>query len=481
MPTTNPSDVLAERFMETQRQLRGLWLKLWGGGFFVVFLGFGLAWLYIEPAPPSRIVIAAGPKDGAYYPFAVEYARFCAKHGVELEVRATAGSLDNYQLLAEDDEVHLAIVQGGTAPQSALVDQVYESIGSLYLEPVWIFYRQTDKSVTDRIHDLRPLSEMRVAIGQPGSGTQAIAKTMLRENGIEPAEDRWRPVGGSEAAAQLVAGDVDAAFFVMPQTSPLIRELISNPEIQLLSLQRQLAYSRRHPYLKSLTLSQGVFDLQQNLPDRNIHLVAPAALLIATQEFHDSLVPMLLRAAEVTHRRKGDPFWESRFPSTDLIEFPLNESARLYYEQGPPFLQKYLPFWIASSVDRGKVLLLPMIALLLPLFKVAPPIYRWRIRSRIYRWYKILRRIEKNLHAGDAAEMERDHATLRAMESELDDLDSVPLAYMEEFYNLRLHVEFVERRLMRTQELSAAAASAGEPAEPDSNVLARQALAERSD
>jgi hypothetical protein len=130
------------------------------------------------------------------------------------------------------------------------------------------------------------------------------------------------------------------------------------------------------------------------------------------------------------------------------VEFPLNESARIYFESGPPFLQKYLPFWVAAGIDRSKIFLLPIVALMIPLLKLAPPLYRWRIRSRIYRWYEILREIEGELrrHA-DLKALQKHSATLARMEQELDELDCVPLAYMEEFYNLRLHGEFVERRV----------------------------------
>ena len=158
----------------------------------------------------------------------------------------------------------------------------------------------------------------------------------------------------------------------------------------------------------------------------------------------------MFRAATETHRRDGSLLQRGRLPSTEFVEFPLNESARMYFDDGPPFLQKYLPFWIASAVDRGKILLLPALTLLLPLFRVAPPLYRWRIRSRIYRWYEILRGIESDLRSqADAGTLRKHATTVCTMEGELDDLSSVPLAYMQEFYNLRLHVEFVERRVKR--------------------------------
>jgi hypothetical protein len=188
---------------------------------------------------------------------------------------------------------------------------------------------------------------------------------------------------------------------------------------------------------------------------QDVRLIAPAANLVAAPGLHDSLVPLLLKVASAVHTKGNTLARAGQFPSTELVEFPLNESARIYFESGPPFLQKYLPFWVAAGIDRSKIFLLPILALLIPLCKMAPPLYRWRIRSRIYRWYEILREIEGELRKNAELKVLRKHATtLSSMEQELDDLDCVPLAYMEEFYNLRLHEEFVDRRV--TQALQAA-------------------------
>ena len=447
--TTEPRNLLAEQFQETGKQLRGLWVTLWGGGFAVVLLGFLIAWFFVEPAPPSTVVIAAGPVDGAYYEFAQQYGDYCSRHGVHLDVRVTAGSIENYQLLLNDPDVHLAIVQGGTAPPQVIDPPQLESIGSLYLEPVWIFYRGDDP-----VSEIGGLAGKRIAIGHRDSGTQAIARTMLTENGIDDSERTdLILMGGQLAAEQLREGAIDAAFFVVSQTAAVIKDLITAPGIRLLSLERHEAYSRRHQYLREVTLKQGVIDLEQNIPARDIHLVAPAANLVATSQLHDALVPLLLRAATLTHDAHHSLVSNEQFPSQEFVEFPLNESARLYFENGPPLLQKYLPFWVASAIDRGKVLLLPLVTLLIPLFKLAPPIYRWRIRSRIYRWYEVLRKIEGDLKSHETPEeLEHHLQTLEVMERELDDVDSVPLSYMEEFYNLRLHVEFVDRRVKRERD-----------------------------
>jgi hypothetical protein len=444
------SDLVTQRLLETRRQFRHLWFKVWSGGFLVVVAGFALTWFLLEPAPPRTIVIAAGSQEGAYYRFAEQYADLLAQYGITLEIEATAGSLDNYRLLASDPNVDLAMVQGGTALEVALplnvalpMNQV-EAIASLYFEPVWVFYRSDEP-----YHDLRRLRDAKIAIGEDGSGTQSVAKTLLEENGID-LSDRTRifPVGGKEAAHQLTDGQIDAAIFVISPTSPIVRKLLLDGQLRLMSLDRSEAYPQRHPFLCCVTLERGVIDLETDMPSHDVQLIAPVANLVAAPHLHDSLVPLLLKVASAVHAKGSTLVRAGQFPTTEFVEFPLNESARIYFESGPPFLQKYLPFWVAAGIDRSKIFLLPIVALMIPLLKLAPPLYRWRIRSRIYRWYEILREIEGELrrHA-DLKALQKHSATLARMEQELDELDCVPLAYMEEFYNLRLHGEFVERRV----------------------------------
>jgi TRAP-type uncharacterized transport system substrate-binding protein len=443
-----PGNLIAERFQETRRQLRKLWLKLWGAGFFVVFVGFIIAWIFVKPAPPRHVKIAAGPRDGAYFSFASQYAQRLRRHGITLEVVSTAGSIENCQLLNADQDVHLAIVQGGTIPAEMLADEKIESLGSLYLEPIWIFYRSDQPYA-----DLRKFSGRRLAIGLPNSGTQAAARLLLNDNGVIASEDTaFLETGGRQAMQQLLDGDVDGAFFVMSPKAALVQELMRCERLRLFCFHRHAAYARRHPFLSDVILRRGVVDMAADLPSEDVELVAPAANLVATPALHDALVPVLLKAATQVHA-SGDILVRSgRFPSSEFVEAPLNESARLYFESGPPFLQKFMPFWIASAIDRSVILLLPAITLLLPLFKIAPPLYRWRIRSRIYKWYEVLREIEADINRKASEEVLTKHLlTLNEMEQELDELDSVPLPYMEEFYNLRLHVEFVERRLERVQ------------------------------
>ncbi len=436
--------LVAEHFRQTRREVRKLFLKIWGGGFFIVILGFALACFFVQPAPPRKIVIATGPEDGAYYQFASMYADVMQAQGITLEVRPSAGSIQNYDWLTQDNDVELAIVQGGAAKSGVLNTDSLESLASLYFEPVWVFYRAENS-----LEDLRSLTKLRIAIGRQNSGTAAIARLLLAENGIEESPSTvLMQQGGSKAMQELENGNLDVAIFVLSPSSPIIGQLIRNDDIKLLDFDRHDAYTRRHPFLTSVILERGVIDLEQDYPRTDVNLIAPVANLVATKSLHDALIPLLLRAATDAQDQQSSLLQPGRFPSTEFVEFPVNTSAQLYFENGPPFLQKYLPFWIASAIDRGKILLLPAITLLLPLLRIAPPIYRWRIRSRIYRWYEILRGIESDMRSEvDKSALQKHAETLSEMETELDDIRTVPLSYMEEFYNLRLHVEFVERRI----------------------------------
>lgn len=435
-----------ERYWDTQRNLKRWWFWLWGSGVLLVFVVLTIAWFFVEPAPPNRIVIAAGPEDGAYWQFAQEYAEFFRQYNIELALQKTAGSPENYKQLIKDNDTHVAIVQGGSASGHIRNSHQLESIASLYLEPVWVFYRGEEQ-----ITEVRQLKGKTIAVGRKNSGTQTLARLLLKENGVKSGpRGGFIDIGGEDAKKQLLAGRIDSAIFVTSPVSQIIQDLILSKDVKLMSFERNQAYSQRFPFLSNVILQRGAVDLSKNRPEENVHLISPAANLVASPELHDSLVPLFIKAATLIHERDQRLNPSERFPSTDFVEFPLNESARRYFESGPPLLQKYLPFWLASFVDRGKVMLLPLITLIFPLFKIAPPLYRWRIRSRIYKWYELLQVIESELKPGTSRDVLIHHIdAVTDIERELDDLSSVPLAHMESFYNLRLHVELVRGRVKR--------------------------------
>lgn len=408
----------------------------------VTLIGFVITFFFIEPAPPSSLVIATGPKDGNYYKTGLAYAEFLKEKGITLEVRETAGSLENFKLLANDENVDLAIVQGGAAPSGMDPDSV-QSMASLYLEPMWVFHRPTLD-----LTNLGDFAKLRISIGDSGSGTQALARLLFEENGVSSSDGvtRFVNAGATESIDMLDRGEVDAIVLVLSPQAPIIQRLLLEQKYPLFNFARQDAYSKRFGFLESVTLARGVIDLNMDLPRTDLSLIAPYANLVATPSLHDALIPLLLDAATIEHFSGGLIVKAGEFPSLIGSEFETNEIARDYIDHGPSLFQRHLNFWVASLIDRAKIMLIPLVALLFPLIKLAPPIYRWRIRSRIYRWYAILKGMDRSLLDSDAQELKKFEAQLLEIESELAALD-VPLSYMQEFYNLHLHIDLVKRRL----------------------------------
>ena len=400
----------------------------------ILVMGALTPWL-IGPSPPKTVTIATGRADGAYYKFAQKYGDLLAEHDIKLVIQETQGSVENLRLLADDEgDVSLAFVQGGVELPDTR-DKL-ETLGSLYLEPALLFYRG------EKVERLTELAGKRISVGGEGSGARALAATLLRDNGL--SDEQFNELGGQSAADALIAGETDAALFVTAPSSPLVAQLLDTEGVHLMDFTRAAAYRARHPYLSVIELSEGLVSLEKNAPNKPHTALAPAANLVARRGLHSALVPLLLNAASEIHRQ-GDLLAEpDEFPSGKLADYPLSKSARQYYQSGPSFLYKYLPFHFAARVDQLKLLAIPLLTLLFPLVKLFPPIYRWRIRLRIYRWYVILREIDQKLKqtSSGEADFSEEIERLKKLELEVTEV-SVPLSYMEEFYNMRLHVAFV--------------------------------------
>lgn len=431
---------MAEDRSPARRVQRAELLKVWGPIVVIVVIGFAAAIASLEAPPPKQARLAAGPRAGAYYAFAVRYAEIMARQGFELEVLETAGSNDNLRRLLAG-EADLGLVQGGTAsevPAGAL-----ESLASLFFEPVWVAYRR-DLEVA-RLDDLEG---RRVAVGAPASGTRDLALRLLAASGVGAADSELLEISGSDAVRALAEGQVDAAFFVASTEASYVEPLLRDERLEILSFRRHRAYSRRFPYLSRVVLGEGVFDLEANLPPQDVSLLAAAASLVGRCDLHAGLLPLVLGTMREVHGPGGVFERAGDFPSRSYVELPLRTEARLYLEQGPSFLHRFLSFRVATAIDRLKILLLPLITLMIPLFRVAPPLYRWRIRSRIYRWYEDLRRVDEILHRAPLQDEIRRHMKeLMRLEREVSEEVSVPLSYMDEFYRLREHIELVLRKL----------------------------------
>lgn len=426
------------------RALREL-LKVCGLGIGLSAVIVFIAYQFVAPAPPKTLRIATASKQGAYHRLAEEYQKHFSKEKITLHLVETSGSVENLKLLAEK-KVEVAFVQGGIGSEGEYPE--FEGLVSLYYEPLWIFVKKGLQ-----VETLLQLKGKRVGIGPQGSGTRKIAEQLFKDNHLlAPESVEFLPLAGKEGAQALIDGEIDALFIVTRASSPLVSRLFLSAKVDLVSLQRAESYTRLHPYLSHIVLPEGVLDMAKNVPGRNIHFIAPAATLVANDNMHPALVDLMMQVVTKTSSDQSLFTTSKTFPSPENLDFPLNKEAERYFKSGPSFLQRFLPFWAASLVDRLKVMLFPLLALILPLMKILPPTYRWRIRSRIYRWYDELHEIDLNAKANPTRKVLAEAiVSLDHMKNDVRQVE-VPLSYAEELYNLRVHIDLLRNQLSQERD-----------------------------
>jgi TRAP-type uncharacterized transport system substrate-binding protein len=394
---------------------------------------------YLQPAPPRHIALASGLEDGLLHQYAQRYVEILARAGVTVEQRVTNGPGDNMRLLLDPHSgVDVAFMQGGVARFPEANDLVM--LASLYYVPMWIFY-----SGTDTLTQVNELRYRRIAVGVAGSGARAFAEPVLALNGLTGGNVTMLPMSNDAALRALRSGDVSAAIFVDGARNQAVWTALHDPNLKLLSFDRADAYHRLFPYITKLTLPAGVIDLAHNIPQKEVALIGTKVMLAARDGLHPALVDLLVDAAHEIHGGQG--FFEeaSEFPGMTQVDLRVSIDAAQHKRFGPSFLYRYLPFWVATMAERAIIILLPIAIVLVPLFNYLPQFLRWRVRSRIYRWY------------GELALLERDVATRTGTlpkEKWLADLDRIeravaqihtPAGFASEASTLREHIGLVRR------------------------------------
>jgi len=411
-----------------------------------------LAYWMLDPAPPKKVVLATGAPQGAYAEFGKRYAAALKTHGIAVELRETQGAAENLKLL-RDGTVEIAFVQGGAEPESRSADEAGErplvSLGSLFYEPVWLFYREDAARRILKAETLTALSQLpgwRLNIGAPGSGVPNLMARIIEANKIDRASLSLIQQPATPAVVGLLGGEIDALVFASAPESNMVQMLLATPGVKLFDFAQAEAYARRFSFMTPVTLPRGVVDLARDMPSADVHLVAPTATLVARESMHPALIQLFVQAARTIH---GEPGWfqhKGDFPAPHASEYPLAKEADRFYRNGPPLLQRYLPFWLANLVDRMWVVLLSIVAILIPLSRVVPPLYQFRIRSRIFRWYAQLRGVEEAIGRDPHDELRQ---RLDAIENHVEHV-TVPLSYADELYSLRSHIQMVRQRLSGT-------------------------------
>jgi hypothetical protein len=436
---------------ETLVSLRDIVLT-WGPFIVIALAALVAAYLFLKPAPPRHAVIGVG-SSGAYKEFAEKYAAELKRYGIRLEIRPSAGSCENLRLLKNPKEhVDFGFVLGGSCDTVRQVDEEkgdlpLVSLGSLFFEPVWIFYRADKAKRLNKEGTLANLGQLRgwkVNVGVRGYGSAGLMSKMLAANLVDREELQRSNLDDQAAVVALLGGEIDAIVFVAAPESQYVQMLLQTPSVKLMEFPAAEAYARRFGFMTPVALPRGVADLSRDVPPRDVSLLAATTSLVAREGTHPALVQLMVQAASRIH---GGANWIARagmFPTPEHSEYPVAAEAARFYKNGPPLLQRYLPFSLANLIDRMWVALFSIVAVLIPLSRIIPPLYQLRVRSRIFRWYRQVRQIEE-----DAAERGPDREELMEKLGRLDAKASrvrVPLAYTGELYALRQHIDLVRER-----------------------------------
>ena len=397
---------------------------------------------------PATIRILSGIDGSSYRNNAEKYKKIIERHGVKVIVLPSHGALDNLQQLANPKvKADVGFVQGGLIDDSIDISRLF-SLGSMFAQPLMVYYRSKEP-----VETLSQLKGKRLAIGPEGSGARTLALKLLKANEMDGPPTVLHELAGEEAANELIAGTIDAAFMMGDSATPAImRKLRNNDDIEIANFRQADGYLRKFKFLSKLTLPEGAYDLGKNEPPRTLTLVGPTVELVARNNLDPALSDLLIGAAREVHSGAGMFRNAGEYPAPLARDFPLSPDAERYYKSGSQFLYKKLPFWLANLLARLVVIVVPLLVILVPATKLVPAAYKWLMRSRIIKWYGAMMNIERAMLANPPAE---EQAILlqrfSAIEKAVNEMKA-PASFGDQLYVLRDHVRLVRERLVATAQ-----------------------------
>jgi TRAP transporter TAXI family solute receptor len=433
-PATRPRR-LGRRFLLLGAAIAGLVL---------VAAVFGVA-TFLYPMLPRNVVMATGVAGTGYGDFGERYRQIMARQGVQLKVLATSGTFENLAMLRSGRSgVNVALVQNGlTNPQQS---PELASLGTIAYVPLWIFYRGPEASR----EDLRHLRGIRLSVGPTDSSMRQLALELLARNGVDASNTELLPFTPAEAAAHLAAGDIDAAMMLADPEAPAIKQLLVAPDVHILSLTHAEAYVALYPFLTTVLMPAGYADLAHDLPPADVRLIAVKMSLLVRRDLQPAVQYLLLEAATQIHGGPGVFQKAGEFPAAEGTDVPLSADAGQFYKTGVPFLQRYLPLWLAVLVEQLAITVLPLAAIAYPLLRMLPAAYDWSVRRRIATLYGELKLLELSI---ENRRQERPAALsdLERLEHRVAHL-RVPSSFAHLFYGLRQDINLVRERLLQAPE-----------------------------
>jgi len=412
--------------------------------------------MYFIPAPPTRFSIASGRSQQIYEGIGDQYREILARSNVDLQLRLTGGAVENIGLLNDPTSgIKAGFVQGGVSNEAQSPD--LRSLGRINYQIYWIFQK-----AADTLSDLRQLKGKRIALGPNGSGQRPMAEKILAASGINYDNTTLLSMSSQEAASSLNDGDIDALFLPFALDSTILYALLTNPRVKSTSFTEADALVRIFPFLVRLVLPRAVINFEKIVPANELILIATSNAVLVHKDVHPAIIDLLAQAIVETHGKPGVFAKAGEFPTLTDPEYPMAETARDFYKNGPSVLNRYLPFWITNHAQRAMAVFVAVFAIIVPLFGYVPKLYKSLVEYRLHSMYRRLRAIEAILHRDIAS---RDVATLEADLAGVDraiHLLSIPMQHSDLFFSIKLHLDLVRVQLgLRRAELDAGLTRAG--------------------
>jgi TRAP transporter TAXI family solute receptor len=400
-----------------------------------------LALIYFIPAPPSKVVLATAFKGASFEHYGRQYREIFARYNVDLELRETAGAVENVKLLQDSKSgVQIAFTTGGVSNAKQSPDVL--SLGTVYNQPFWIFY-----SASEPLNRLEQLKGKRIAVGPVGSATRYTAEQILGKGGVNAETATLLPLGGSAADKALKDGQVDAVWIIGVPEATAVQSFLRNPNVRLMSFPMADAFTRIFPDLNRLVLPQGVVDIERSIPPIDVQLIGTTSKILIRNDLHPQVVQLLLQTMKEVHSG-ADIFARSgEFPNGTDTEYLVAPTAIDFYKNGPSFMQRHLPLWLSVHVQRAIAVLVTGIAIGFPLFRFLPQLYNWITRRRLFYWYGQLKALEASFDTSP------NDKHLRERQAEIERIEDAvshirfPLTFSDQVYNLRSHIDIVRRKI----------------------------------
>jgi hypothetical protein len=343
-----------------------------------VVVALWVAYRLIDPLPPRHLAIAAGMAGSGYENFARQYARILASHGVELDIRNSAGAVENLDLLRDPDSgVQAALTTFGVT-QAADADMLY-SLGGIFNAAIFILYRNTEPVTV-----FTQFRGKRLSIGVEGTALRSLILEVLKATDALDDSTQLVELDYAQAIDALIAGKIDVAFFPQLDGDPL-RRTLDAPGIRLMSVAQAEAIAKTVPGLKHVVLWRGLLDLSRDIPNSNVDLIASRNRLLVRNDLHPALQYLLLEAMREVHWPPGPFNSLGEFPAEQPNDLPLSPTAQAFYRSGPTLWQRYTTFWLTSLLNRIAFFVIPVVFALIPVIGFALTLYRWLHLRRIDR------------------------------------------------------------------------------------------------